>query len=530
MFKVVIAESMAQDGILLLKYNPKFDVVVLDKNEKDKLKTELEDADALIVRSGVKCTAETLTWAKKIKIVGRAGAGYDNIDVKACSNQGIVVMNTPGGNSNGVVELTIGLMLALIRHIPKADSTMKQGEWAKNKLEGTELRGKTIGLVGLGRIGAQVGAICEAMGMKVIALVQNKNKKRSVPFNGQFVDDLNDLLPNVDFLSLHTPLNDKTRGMIGKEQLAAMKPGAFLINTARGAITDETALFEALKEKKIAGAAIDVYSEEPTSKDKISFIALDNVIALPHLGASTFESQANVSKVICENIIEALTNNVYLDAVNLPFAISVDDAAKYRPYIALAKRLGSFVGQWANRAVKEIKVTYRFTQMVDITPLSLTIAAEILKNSSPEVSLINIKDALQNKKINLVLVQSKKLQYDDSIKIVVDYQDGTQFEIRGVIIAGQVPKVVDIMNCQIEMVPAGHVLVYENKNVPGVVGAVGTLLGQEHVNISDIHLSQAAPGENVIACIMVDQLVSQSVLEKVKNINNVLDAKSMNFE
>jgi len=257
-FKVVIGEPVGQSGIDFLKYNPHFEVVALQRGEDKKLKKELADADVLIVRSGIPVDADLLDIGQNLKIVGRAGAGIDHIDVDACSERGIVVMRVLGGNSNGVVELTIGTMISLIRNIPKADKLMKEGVWAKGKLKGTELKGKTIGLIGLGRIGGKVAVICEAIGMQVMALVRNKNKKRKYPFHGKFVDNLDELLPHVDFLSLHLPLNEHTKGMIGKEEIEKMKPSAYIINTARGAIIDEDALYEALKEGKIKGASVDV--------------------------------------------------------------------------------------------------------------------------------------------------------------------------------------------------------------------------------------------------------------------------------
>jgi D-3-phosphoglycerate dehydrogenase len=529
-FKVVIAEKMAEDGIHILRFNPAFEVVVLDKKEKDRLKQEVKTADAVVVRSGVKFTKDLLEDAPKLKIVGRAGAGYDNIDVPACSEKGVVVMAVPGGNSNGVVELTIGLMIALLRHIPKADATMKQGKWEKNNLEGNELRGKTIGLIGLGKIGGMVGAICEALGMKVMALVKNPNKKRNVPFTGIFVEKLEDLLPNIDILSLHLPSSAETKGMIGAKELAMMKPGAYLINTARGNLVDEAALYEVLKNKKIAGAAIDVYSEEPAPIEKFPFIGLDNVVAMPHLGASTFESQANVSKIICENIIQALTTGVYLDAVNLPFQIATPDAMTYQPYIALVQRLARFAGQWSHAKLKEIKLTYRFTKQIDIKPIVHIGCAIILGYTQPEVSLISVQKYLDQQHIGLVLKQSQQLGWDDSLKIALTYVDGTSFEIRGVVAAQTVPKIVEIQDRLIEFIPTGHWIVYENKNVPGVVGSVGTLLGNEKINIADIHLSKAEPNETVMGCISVDQEVPTSILEKISKLDNILNARWVNLD
>jgi D-3-phosphoglycerate dehydrogenase / 2-oxoglutarate reductase len=528
-FKVLIGEAMAEDGINLLKYNPSFNVVVLDKKDKDKLLSEIKDADALIVRGAVKVTAEILSHANKLKMVGRAGAGYDNIDVVACSSKGIVVMVAPGGNSNGVAELTITLMLSLIRNIPQAKNTMNDGVWAKSKLKGTELRGKIVGLVGLGKIGGLVANICEAMGMKVLALVHNKNKKRTPPFKGQYVDSLDELLPHVDFLSFHVPLNDHTRGMMGEAEIKKMKPGSYIINTSRGAIIDEKALYSALQENVIAGAGIDVYSTEPAKKNDFPFISLDNVIATPHLGATTKESQGNVSRIICENVITALSTNIFLDAVNLPFSITADESAKYQPFIALARNIGQFVAQWSDKKIKSLQITYRFTNRINIKPLMVTTCAEILKTSNENISLINTEDTLKSNNIEVEVKESTQLSFDDSFKVAVEYSEGEQLNIRGVIMGQSVPKIVEIQDLFIEFIPAGYVLMVENKNVPGVVGSLGTLLGNENINISDFHLAQNEPGKNVIGAIVIDQKVSSDILEKIQNLNNIVGVHSMEF-
>ena len=531
-FKVVIAENMAEDGINVLRYEPDFSVILADAVQ-ERLEKELQNADALVVRSGVKVTRELLSHAPQLKIVGRAGAGVDTIDIDACSERGVVVMRTPGANSNGVVELTVALMLSLVRHIPAADAKMKEGIWAKKALKGTELRGKTLGMVGLGKIGASVAAICHGMGMSVKALVRDKNKVRNPPFQGEYVDSLEELLPHVDFLSLHVPLNEHTRGMIGKDQFAQMKPKAYIINTARGPAIDEQALYDALKEGKIAGAGIDVYSEEPADKNKLKFIELENVIATPHLGATTEESQKNVSRIICENIITALQTGVFLDAVNLPFAISGDKAETYAPYIGLAKRMGQFIGQWHSKQVEKIEITYRFTQNVDITPLLTTAAVEILKTQGIDVSLITAQQVLEENGIELKNKESQNLAYDDSFKIAVVYKDGTNFSARGVITAKSVPQIVEIENTPIQFVPQGLLLGHENKNVPGVVGAIGTLLGNEKINISNLYLSGGEADKHVFGCVAIDRISKEekaNLLEKIDQLENIEHACWLHFD
>lgn len=527
--KVIITQSMAEDGINLLRYNPNFEVVVLEKDQKAELREEIKDADAIVVRSGVKVTPELLSHTNTLKIVGRAGAGYDNIDVDACSKDGIVVMIAPTGNTNGVVELTIGLLFALVRHIPKADSTMKDGVWAKKNLKGTELKDKTLGLVGLGKIGGRVAEIAQSLGMNVLALVKNKNKKRDIHFKGEFVDSLDDMLPRVDFLSLHVPFNQHTKHMIGSEELAKMKPSAYLVNTARGSVIDENALYTALKDGKINGAAVDVYSEEPASKDDFPFVELDNVIATPHLGASTAESQSNVSRIICQNLIEALESGIYIDAVNLPFSIAASDAAKYRPFIKLGTSLGLISGQYEDKKIKKIAISYRTTKKMEIRPIVISVCAKLIGTRDSSVSLINVEEYLNKGDVGLIIKQDEDPTFNNSLKLEVDYEDGTSFQVKGTYIAG-VPKIVEVQNIQLEIVPAGKMLLVRNYNVPGVIGELGTLLGENDINIAEMHLGRSEIGGETKGALMIDTDVPENILMQIRDLEKIIDVKQINFE
>ncbi len=530
-FKIVIAEPISEEGINMLKYDSAFDVISLKKDEKERLKSEIGTADALIVRSGVKATKELIELGNKLKIIGRAGAGYDNIDIDAASKKGIIVLTAPTGNSNGVAELTIALMLALIRFIPKADATMKQGKWEKTSLEGTEVEGKTLGIIGLGKIGTKVAQVAAAMGMHIMVLVKNKNKARQLDFQCEFVENLDALLPKVDFLSLHVPLNSETKGLIGKEQLVKMKPGAYLINTSRGDVVDEQALFEALKEKKIAGAAIDVYSVEPASKEKFPFISLENVIALPHLGASTKESQARTSRMICSNISEALKNEIYIDAVNLPFVISEKEANKYRPFLHLAKRMAQFLAQIGTEktSLKEIVYTYNIRNIKNLEPLVLTSCAEILKITHPNVSIINIKEKIDDLHRKIQIKESQALQYENSLKIELKYESGLSYNVRGVSLF-DIPKIVELQNTAIEFIPAGKAILIRNKNVPGVIGAVAGYLGQNNINISEVNLSKSDFGGEVFQFVGIDSEITNNQISEIRALPNILDAKKFSFE
>ncbi|MHA1870896.1 MAG: phosphoglycerate dehydrogenase [Promethearchaeota archaeon] len=525
-FKVIIAESMAEDGPNLLRYSPNFDIIILDKKERDKLEREIANADAIVVRSGVKVDENLILKAKKLKIVGRAGAGYDNIDVATCSKKGIVVMIAPAGNTNGVVELTISLMLSLFRNIIKADKTMKEGIWAKKQLIGRELKGKTLGLIGLGKIGRRVAEISKFLGMNILALVANKHKKRNLNFEIELVDSLEEMLPNVDILSIHVPLNENTRNMIGEKELKRMKKSAFIINTSRGAIIDEEALYNALKDGVIAGAAIDVYSKEPANPEQFPFISLENVIALPHLGASTFESQANVSRIICNNIMIGLEENIYIDAVNLPFSIPAQEAKIYAPYIKLSKRLGKFVGQYCKDEVSEINIFYRQSAKLELAPIIVSCATEILKEKDPNVSIINVTKIIENKGIKLNVALEEDPTYNDVLKLNVKDKSGNEIVIKATLVA-DIPKLIEIQGIKLEVVLAGKMILIRNLNVPGVIGKIGSLLGGKKINISEMHLGRSEVGGETKGIIMIDEPVSDAILEEIKSLENVVDVRQI---
>ena len=305
-FKILVADNMAQEGIDILKNHKNFEVDVKTKHTQDELKAIVEPYDAVIIRSATKMTAEIIEAAKNLKVIARAGTGYDNIDINACNKRGIVALITPVGNSNAVAELTVGLMLDFARNIAKANALMGQGVWEKKKLEGTELRGKTVGIVGVGRIGAAVAKRCKAFEMNIIGYDKFIPKARAEQLGVKIIDSFEDFIAQADYITLHIPLTEETRNLFDKAKFEKMKPNSVLINVARGEVINEKDLYEALCEKKIGGACIDVYSKEPANKEQFPFIGLDNVIATPHLGASTQEAQIDVAKMAAEHVVQAL--------------------------------------------------------------------------------------------------------------------------------------------------------------------------------------------------------------------------------
>jgi D-3-phosphoglycerate dehydrogenase len=307
-----------------------------------------------------------------------------------------------------------------------------------------------------------------------------------------------------------------------------MRSNAYLINTSQGGIVDEEALYDCLHEKIIAGAALDVYSQEPTNADQFPFIDLDNVIALPHLGGSTEEAHANVSRMICENMIEALENQIYVNSLNLPFLIDSDQVALYRPYLHLVKKLGQFLGQWNHQPITKIRFTYRLPKIHDLRPLFMTACVEILKYQYPEVNLIEIQDFLEFNEIDLLIQSTTEPNLENTIKLEAKFENGESFDLRGTVIAN-IPKIVELITMPIELIPRKIILVVESLNVPGVVGPIATLLGEKTINILDIHIAQSETGKKVISCLILEYLLDDTIITEILNIPNILSVRLLDF-
>ncbi len=315
-YKCLVADSCSAEGLKTFDKYPNISFDVKTKHTKEELIAMMPEYDAMIVRSATKADEDVIAAGTKLKVIARAGAGYNNIDIDAANKKGVAVLITPTGNTNAVIELSLGLMLSWARHIPQGDLSMKEGRWDKKKLKGTELKGKTLGVLGIGRIGGGVAKICQAFGMETIAYDKFVTQEYADGLGVTLLDDLNDFLAKVDYLSLHVPVNDSTRGMIGKDQFEIMKDSAVIVNCARGAVVNEKELYDALVDKKIAGACIDVYSKEPATKDAFPFIGLANVVVTPHLGASSAEAQVNVAALAADQIGQLLNDGKYIDCVN----------------------------------------------------------------------------------------------------------------------------------------------------------------------------------------------------------------------
>ena len=522
--KIVLAEKVSPATLAVFAAEPGWDVVTHDKLP-DGLPAALVDADALVVRSAVQVDDALMEHAPKLRVVGRAGVGVDNIDADAATRRGVVVMNTPGANAVAVAELTIGLMLALARKLPVANTTMHAGKWEKKSLQGAELRGKTLGIMGLGRIGLEVAKRARGFGLEIIG---------SDPFvstavareNGIALVPLEELFAKSDYLTLHVGLTPQTAGVINAKTLATMKKGARIINCARGELVDDAALVEALKSGQVAGAALDVFTEEPPKNS--AYAGLDNVILTPHIAGSTAEAQEAVGVQIAMQVREYLKLGVVQNAVNLP-SLSHEEYVQLAPYIDLAGRLGSFLAQAGRGGFEAIQLTYGGALAEAKIDLVRNAAIEGLLQGSENVNRINATAVAQERGIRVheERQESKRGGAATVLTIELHSAAGTHHAV-ATVIHGEQPRLLEFDGIDIEAPLEGNLLVCRNLDVPGVIGKIGTILGEHGVNIANFALGRERSGSKpvkALAVVQVDAPVPQTVLEALHTIEAILEAK-----
>jgi D-3-phosphoglycerate dehydrogenase / 2-oxoglutarate reductase len=482
--------------------------------------------DGLAVRSATKVTAEIIAAAGKLKIVGRAGIGVDNIDVPAATQRGIVVMNTPYGNSITTAEHTIALLFALAREIPAANASTQAGKWEKSRFMGVELAGKTLGVVGCGNIGSIVADRAQGIRMKVIAYDPFLSAERAVDLGVERVT-LDELLGRADFITLHTPLTEQTRNIIDAAAFAKMKDGVRLINCARGGLVVEADLAAALDSGKVAGAAVDAFIEEPAPQSNPLF-GRDNVVATPHLGAATSEAQENVAIQIAEQMSDYLLTGAVSNAVNMP-SLTAEEAARLKPYMKLAEQLGSFAGQLTETEITAVDVTYEGAiAALNIKPLTAIALTGLL---SPQLSTINMVNAPvicreRNIRVSETL-RADPGDYQTLIRVAVTFE-GRPRAVEGTLF-GDRPRLVSVAGIPLEAELGGHVLYVRNADKPGFIGALGRTLAAAEVNIATLHLGRTAPGQDAILLAGVDQELSPALLDEVRSLPNVIQAKALRF-
>ena len=522
--KVLISDNISTKCVDILK-KAGLKVDVKTGMSPDELKACIGDYHGLIIRSATKMTADIIEAAKNLKVIGRAGSGLDNVDKTAATKKGIVVMNTPGGNTITTAEHTIALMVSLARQIPQATMSMKSGKWEKKKFMGVELFNKTLGIVGIGNIGSQVARRMQAFSMNVIAFDPFLSEEKAKDMGVEKVS-LKELFKRADFITIHTPLTPETKNLINKEVIKTMKPGVRIINCARGGIINEKDLYDALVEGKVAGAALDVLEKEPPENNPL--LTLDSVVTTPHLGASTREAQENVAVAVAEQIVDYLVHNTIRNAINFP-SIPSDQVAKLNPYINLAERLGCFAAQMFEGGVTEITIEYQ-GDAADINTAPVTIAAlkgfltPILEET---VNFVNAPLIARERGIEIKEIKSTDQgDYQSMIALRINAKKKTSY-FAGTLYGKKDPRIVFVDNFKVEIIPEGELLFMYNNDKPGVIGNIGSLLGKNKINIARMHFGRETPGGTAISVVSIDSPASPALLKKIKKLPNILSVKQI---
>ncbi len=521
--KILVTDSLAPQGLEVFERTPGFKVDVRLGLKPAEIKKIVGDYNGWVIRSGTKVTADLIEAAENLKVIGRAGVGVENIDVEAASKKGVVVMNTPGGNNVTTAEHTVSLMLSLARHIPQAVASLKGGQWKRDRFMGVELCNKTLGVIGLGNVGRIVAERAAGLRMKVVAhdpFISSENAARL----GVELVSLEEIFKRSDFITVHVPLTNETRGMINRKTFAKMKKGVRIINCARGGIVDEKDLAEALKEGKVAGAALDVFVDEPPPPDH-PLLKMEQVVTTPHLGASTDEAQLNVAIAVAEQMVDFLTRGIIRYAVNVP-SVSPELLSTLRPYLTLGEKLGSLQVQMLATLPKEVHIEYggEVTQY-DVASLTLAVLKGIL-TPVMESSVNYVNAPLIARERGIKVVESKSSRAGDfasSITVRVKTKQ-KELEVEGAIFGSNNPRIVRINNFYLEAVPEGYILILHNRDVPGVIGAVGTLLGQKGINIAGLELGREKVGGMAISFFHVDDVVPKETLEALRNLPSIVTA------
>jgi D-3-phosphoglycerate dehydrogenase len=484
------------------------------------------DYDGLAVRSATKVTRALLEAAPRLKVVGRAGIGVDNIDVAAATQRGVVVMNAPHGNAVTTAEHAIAMMLGLARNIPQASASTHAGRWEKERFVGVELAGKTLGVIGCGNIGSIVVDRAHGLKMRVIAFDPFLSEDRALDLGVERVE-LDSLLARADFVTLHTPLTDGTRHMIDAAALAKMKRGARLINCARGELVVEADLKAAIESGHLAGAALDVFAQEPARSNPL--FGLDRVVATPHLGASTGEAQEKVAVQIAEQIADFLLSGAVANAVNMP-SVTAEEAPRLKPYIALAQQLGSLAGQLTRSGLRSVTVEYEgLAAGLNTRPITAAALAGLLSPMLDHVNMVNASVLARERDIALSEVKhDRPTDYQTLIRLTVE-TDRQRRGVAGTLFGGDKPRLVEIKGIPVEAELGRHMLYVTNEDRPGLIGRLGTMLGDAGVNIATFHLGRSAPGGEAIALVEVDQVIPESLLAQLRRIPNVRQAVGLSF-
>lgn len=522
--KILISDSMSGKAVEILKNTPGIECDVITGLKPDELKARIKDYHGLVVRSATKVTADILEAAENLKVIGRAGTGVDNIDTVAATKKGVVVMNTPGGNTVTTAEHAVAMLLSLSRKIPQATASMKRGEWEKKKFEGTEVTGKTLGVLGVGNIGGVV--VSRALGLKMNVIAYDPFiSAEAADKLGVTLVSMDELFKRSDFISIHVPLTNETKNILNEEAFKKMKKGVKIINCARGGIVDERALAEAIKAKIVSGAALDVFEKEPTPADN-PLLTLEEVILTPHLGASTHEAQENVAVAIAGQIADYLTTGTIRNAVNVP-SVPAELLAALNPYISLGEKLGSFQGQILKGGIEEVTVEYSGDVVnYDVAPITIACLKGLLdKVMDTYVNFVNAPFVAKERGIRVVEMKSSRpTDFTSSITIKVKTRDEENI-VEGALFGKKEPRIVRIDKFFLDAVPEGYLLLLHNEDKPGVIGNVGTLLGANGVNIARLHLGRQSVGREAVSVWSVDTPISKGLMEKILKLPHMISVR-----
>ena len=521
--KILIADKISERAVELMQAEDSWNVVFLPKKEGASLLDEIRDADALVVRSATKVTAQLLEGAGKLRVIGRAGVGVDNVDLDAATRKGIVVMNTPGGNAVSVAEHTLALLLSLARRIPQADSSMKKGQWEKKKLQGMELRSKTLGLVGFGQIGTEVARLAKAFEMDVVAYDPYVSTLAARELNVKLLS-LEEVLKASDFLSLHASATPETKHLINARTLALAKPGLRIANCARGELINEADLLAALESGQVAGAGLDVFETEPP-KD-LRLIGHAGVVATPHIAGSTGEAQEIVGIRIAEQVRDYLATGVARNAVNMP-SVSAEEFSKLEPYIQLGEKLGAFLAQIAGGRVSEVRISYDggLAELNTHLVKNAVLKGILTPALSDQVNLVNAGTLAQSRGVEVAELRSaRRVTFSNSLGVALRTEAETA-TVLGMVGLRGVLRILGINDIDIEAPLRGVILFIRNQDVPGVIGRVGTILGNRKLNIANFALGRNPQVHEAIGLVNVDNHISGEVLDEIRAIPAIRAAR-----
>ena len=526
--KVLVSDKLSETAVQIFR-DRGIDVTFepdLGK-DKDRLLEMIPEFDGLAIRSATKVTAKLLEAADNLKVVARAGIGVDNVDIPAASKKGVIVMNTPFGNSITTAEHAVAMMFAVARQIPEASVSTHEGKWEKSKFMGVELTAKTLGVIGAGNIGSIVIERALGLKMKVIAYDPFLSEERADKIGVEKVE-LDDLLARADFITLHVPLTDKTRNILSKEAIAKMKPGVRIVNCARGGLVDEAALAEALKEGRVAGAAFDVFAEEPATNSPL--FHLPNVVVTPHLGASTTEAQENVALQVAEQMSDYLLTGAVTNALNMP-SVTAEEAKVMGPWVKLSGHLGSFIGQLTDEPIRAINILFDGeVSKMNTAALRAAAVAGILKASNPEVNMVSAPVIAEDRGMKCsTTTQEKTGVFDAYIKLTI-VTDKRERSVAGTVFSDGKPRFIQIKGINIDAEIGEHMVYTTNEDVPGIIGTLGNTMGSNGVNIANFTLGRNEKNGDAIALLYVDEPVETAVIEQLKSTGMFEQVRPLVFD